>query len=274
LNHHKLLWRFGPLLRFNTAVAKAIDLDLRLYGHRGSSALLPENTMGAFRQALDDGATALEMDLHQTADGHFVVAHDPDGERMAGHARRIRDCTLDEVRRWNVGSGFPNDGDRSHLMPTLDEVLEELPDVPLSVDLKSGDPAAIPDLLALISGHGAAHRVIIGSFHDRLVYLARRLGYAGPTSLTRGEVAAVRLTPPAVSRRLVRGLAAMIPRRGWGFRLDGRGFIDRCRKLGLRVDFWVVNQPEEARDLLAAGATGIISDDPGAIVSVMQEFAR
>jgi len=251
-----------------------MEHELRLYGHRGASARLPENTLESFRQALDDGATALEMDLHRTADGHFVVAHDPDGERMAGHKGRISDCTLDEVRRWNVGSGFPNDRNRFHAMPTLDEVIEELPDVPLSVDIKPGDPTAIPDLLALISAHGASHRVIIGSFHDRLVYLVRRLGHTGPTSLTRFEVAAVRLTPPAVSRRLVRGQAAMIPRHGFGIRLDGRSFIRRCRKLGLRVDYWVVNESAEARDLLASGATGIITDDPRRIVPAMREFGR
>jgi glycerophosphoryl diester phosphodiesterase len=159
-------------------------------------------------------------------------------------------------------------------MPTLDEVLEELPAVPISIDLKPSDPNAMQDLLDLISRRGAAHRVIIGSFHDRLVYLARRLGYAGPTSLTRGEVAAVRLTPTAVSRRLVRGLAAMIPLRGWGFRLDRSGFIGRCRRLGLRVDYWVVNEPTEARDLLRRGATGIISDDPRRIAHVVREFDR
>ncbi len=65
--------------------------ELRLFGHRGSSARLPENTIAAFRQALDDGATALELDVHRTADGHIVVAHDPDGLRMAGVSGRIAD---------------------------------------------------------------------------------------------------------------------------------------------------------------------------------------
>jgi glycerophosphoryl diester phosphodiesterase len=257
------------LLRFNETVS---DQELRLYGHRGSSARLPENTLEAFRQALDDGATALEMDLHRTADGFFVVAHDPDGARMARQTRRISESTLADVRRWNVGAGSEGHGEVFHAMPTLAEVLDDLPGVPMSVDLKPGDPTAVGDLVDLINRYDAAHRVTIGSFHDSLVYLTRQLGYTGPTALTRGEVAALRLTPPAVSRRLVRGRAAMIPRRGWGFRLDSRSFIGRCRSLGLRVDFWVVNEPETARRLLGDGATGIISDDPRAIVPVMREF--
>jgi glycerophosphoryl diester phosphodiesterase len=114
--------------------------------------------------------------------------------------------------------------------------------------------------------------VTIGSFHDGLVQLVRRLGYAGATALTRWEVAAVCLAPLALSRRLVRGDAALIPRRGWGIRLDSGRFITRCRRLGLRVDYWVVNQPAAARTLLAAGATGVITDDPRAIAPVMAEF--
>ena len=66
--------------------------DLRLYAHRGASAHLPENSLEAFEKALADGATALELDIHRTADGHFVVAHDPHGQRMAGVAEHI--CTL------------------------------------------------------------------------------------------------------------------------------------------------------------------------------------
>ena len=96
--------------------------ELRLYGHRGSSARLPENTLVAFRQALDDGATALELDLHRTADGHLVVAHDPDGRRMAGASGLIRDLALSEVKRWNVAAGFRDGGGSSHAIPTLDEV--------------------------------------------------------------------------------------------------------------------------------------------------------
>jgi len=248
--------------------------DLRLFGHRGSSAKLPENTMAAFRRALDDGASALEMDLHRTADGHFVVAHDPDGLRMAGRPERIGESTLEGIRGWNVAAGFRGESGRVHRMPTLAAVLDELPEVPISVDVKAREPGSIPDLIELITRRGAAHRVTVGSFHDRLVYLTRRLGYTGPTALTRAEVAVTRLAPQSVCRRLVHGQAAMIPRDGMGLRLDGSRFIARCRRIGLRVDYWVVNDPADARRLLAAGATGIVSDDPVEIIPVMEEFER
>jgi glycerophosphoryl diester phosphodiesterase len=181
---------------------------------------------------------------------------------MAGASGRIADLPLDEVRRWDVGAGFHGGAGASHAVPTLDEVLESFPAMPISVDLKPDDSRAVPELLELIDRHGGAQRVTIGSFHGHLVLLARRLGYAGPTALTRWEVAAARLLPAMLARRLVRGRSAIIPRLGMGLRLDERRFIHRCRAMGLRVDYWVVNDPDEARGLLDRGATGIITDDP------------
>jgi glycerophosphoryl diester phosphodiesterase len=249
-----------------------VEPQLRLFGHRGSSALVPENTIEAFRQALDDGADALELDVHRTADGHFVVAHDPDGQRMAHTGARISDSMLSEVRSWNVGAGFGESDRAGHVIPTLADVIDGFPEVPISIDLKPDDRDAVRPLLELISNHDATDRVTVGSFHDRLVYALRGLGYTGPTALTRGEVAAVRFLPRAFSRFLIRGHAAMIPRSRGPIRLDSSRFIRRCRRLGLRVDYWVVNDPEDARDLLSRGATGIVSDDPGRIEPVMREF--
>jgi glycerophosphoryl diester phosphodiesterase len=244
--------------------------ELRLYGHRGASARVPENTLEAFRLALAEGADALELDVHQTADGHIVVVHDPDGARTAQVPHRISEQTLDEVKSWNVGAGFS--GCDAHTMPTLCDVLKAFPNIPISVDLKPDDTSIVDRLLLFIEEYGASKRVTVGSFHARLVHRLRGGGYQGPTALTRGEVAALRFLPRTIGRRMVRGNAAMIPCSHGPIRLDSGRFIARCRALGLRVDYWVVNDPDAARELLRRGATGIITDDPRLLVSVMQEF--
>jgi len=241
---------------------KRLRFKLRLYAHRGASARAPENTLSAFAAALVDGANALELDVHRTADGHFVVAHDGDGSRLCGTPERIAEISLADLRRWTV-AGEP--------LPTLAEVLEAFPEVPLSIDLKPDDATAVGPLLELLTAHGGEGRVTVASFHDRLVWRARRLGWAGRTALTRGEVAALRLAPLALARRLVRGQAAQVPLRSGVVRLDRRFFLERCGKLGIRADYWVVNDPAEARTLLAAGATGVMSDDPARLASLFRE---
>ncbi|MDH3816184.1 MAG: glycerophosphodiester phosphodiesterase family protein [Acidobacteriota bacterium] len=245
---------------------------LRLYGHRGAPAHLPENTLPAFERALADGANSLEIDVHPTADGHFVVAHDPDGKRMAGVAEQIRTSTLDQVKKWNVATGTGRSDLGHHSIPSLAETLEAFPDVPLSIDLKPDEPEAVAPLLEVVARHGAEHRVTLASFSARVVNRIRRLGYPGRTTLSKSEVAALRFLPAPLAKKFVAGNSAHIPVVHSGIRLDGRKFIARCRALGLRVDYWVVDDPTEARRLLDLGATGIMSDDPALIAPVFDEL--
>jgi len=247
--------------------------SLRLYGHRGASARLPENTIAAFERALADGANALEFDVHRTADGHFVVAHDPDGRRMAGVDEHIHAVGLDRVKRWKMAATGATTSER-FTVPTLEEVLHAFPEVAMSIDLKPDDPSAVPPLLEIVARHGVEDRVTLASFSTRVVRRMRGLGYPGRTTLSKLEVAVVRFLPAAVARRYVTGDAAHIPVRYRTVRLDGPPFIARCRALGLRVDYWVVDDPRVAHQLLDAGATGIMSDDPAAIAPVFRERAE
>jgi glycerophosphoryl diester phosphodiesterase len=240
---------------------------LRLYAHRGASLLCPENTIEAFQRALQDGANALELDVHATADGHFVVAHDPDGRRLAGDPRPIRSLTLADIRRWRLGP-------EACAVPTLMEVLETFPNVPMSIDLKPNNRALISKLVATLIDNGAEAQVTIASFHNRIMTAIHASSWSGSTALSRLEVALVRTIPEAAVRRFVRGSAAQIPRVAGPLRLDNRRFLDRCRRLGLRADFWVVNDPDEARELLARGATGLMTDDPARIAPVVRQFER
>jgi glycerophosphoryl diester phosphodiesterase len=233
---------------------------------------LPENTLPAFERALADGANSLEIDVHPTADGHFVVAHDPDGQRMAGVNQHISSSTLDQVKKWNVATGMARTDLDHHTVPTLSETLEAFPEVPLSIDLKPDRPDAVPPLLEVVTRHGAEDRVTLASFSTRVVQRMRDLGYPGRTTLSKLEVSLLRFLPVAIARRFVSGDSAHIPVEHSGIRLDGRRFIERCRSLGLRVDYWVVDEPEQARRLLERGATGIMSDDPALIAPVLREF--
>ncbi|HHQ48760.1 MAG TPA: hypothetical protein ENK19_07740 [Acidobacteria bacterium] len=254
-----------------TRPPRPIRHTLRLYGHRGAPSRFPENTLAGFAAALQEGANALELDIHRTADRRFVVAHDPDGRRTAGVPEQIRSVTLDQVKRWQLAPGIPRTDPGGLSVPTLEEVLEAFPDVPMSIDLKPDDPAAVPPLLELLARQGASSRVTLASFSTRIVRSIRRLGYPGRTALSKVEVAIVRLLPAAVARHFVLGDVAAVPVKQGPVRLDASSFIARCHRLGLRLDYWVVNDPEEARRLLDAGATGIVTDDPARIVPVFRE---
>ena len=249
-----------------------------LFGHRGAAGELPENTLPAFRRALEVGATALETDVHLTRDGHVVVSHDGDGTRTAGVPRRIRDTTLAEVRGWDVGQGFrrahPGSSGRAFRMPTLVEVLEELPPVPLNVDIKRHDAWAARAVVDVVRRHRAQDRVRLASFDAATLKIVRAVGYEGATSLGASEVIRLICLPEAALRRIrVGGTAAQIPpRQGW-ISLDTPAFVAKAHALGLLVHYWTIDDPVEAERLLRAGADGIISNEPARLAPVFARFA-
>ncbi len=224
-----------------------------IYAHRGASAELPENTIAAFERALELGADAIETDAHMTRDGRIVLSHDP---------HRIPQQTLEQVRAWKAD------------VPTLDEVLERFPGVVFNVDAKQTEPDMIPALLRVIRAARATDRVRIASFSTRNLERARDLGYEGETGMSSKEIARVMFLPRAALRWVrVPGHAAQVPRRAYGVRFDTQSAIDRFHQLGLRVDFWTIDDPEEARRLFAMGADGVMTDDPRRLCAALRHDA-
>lgn len=241
---------------------------VRIYAHRGASAERPENTLPAFRRALDVGADALELDLQVTRDGVLVVSHDADGRRMCGVPRRLADVTWDEARHWDAGAGFrgpdggaPFAGGEVRL-PTFEEVVVEFAGVPLNVDLKRD---LADTTVALLRRLKAETRVRLASFQLRTLRRVRALGYAGPTALSRTEVLASLALPGPLFGPARGSDAAQLP-----LSLARPWIVHRMKSLGLRVDFWTVDDPERARQLIALGADGLMTNDPARLVAALR----
>jgi len=114
-----------------------------LVAHRGGSGLAPENTLEAFRSAVDDwGADILEMDVRLSADGHVVVIHDETVDRTTNGSGAVGALTLEELRALDAGwrftdpSGATSFRGRGARLPTFDEVLDAFPAVRINVEAK------------------------------------------------------------------------------------------------------------------------------------------
>ena len=251
--------------------------DFRLYAHRGCPAELPENTLPAFQRAVELGVDALEMDVHLTRDGHPLVSHDPDAARMGGRPAAWRDLDLRDAQAVDLGQGFTAaDGTRPFVgqgfhAPTLEQVLTTFASVRLNVDVKQWQPPMVKPLLALLRRLKAEHRVTLASFRARTLLAVRRRGYGGETALAQTEVAALLALPRRAIRALpFVGTAAQVPLKAGPIRFDRAAFIERCHDLGLRVDFWTVDDPAEARRLIGLGADGIMTDDPARMAPALR----
>ncbi|HEY6050393.1 MAG TPA: glycerophosphodiester phosphodiesterase family protein, partial [Thermoanaerobaculia bacterium] len=130
----------------------------------------------------------------------------------------------------------------------------------INVDLKA---EVAPLAVATLRRLGAEQQVTLASFRSSTLRRVRALGYRGETSLGRSEVARLLSLPVAAQRGILAppGRAAQLP-----VSLAQRWVVARCHALGLRADYWTVNDPIQARALVALGADGIMTDDPAAIV--------
>lgn len=235
--------------------------------HRGARLVAPDNSLEAFEAALRAGADGIETDVHCSADGHVVLAHDPHGRGTARIDRAIVGCTLAELECWDIACGPEVARWRGPVrMPTLEAALYAFPGARFNVDIKVHTPAAVDAVLDAVARCRAAARVLLTSFSRRVLQRVRARGYGGPTGVAQSEAIAVlllRRPAPAGATRL------QIPERFGPLSLDRRWVIARARAVGLRVDYWVVNDPARAAALLALGAAGIVTDDPAAIVPVV-----
>lgn len=245
-----------------------------IFGHRGSPATHPENSLEGFRHALSVGASALELDVHVTRDGRVVVMHDDDGARVAGVNRRVADVTWTDLAQWDLGATFerPN-GEAPFIgvrVPLLSAVLEELGGVTLNIDIKAHGAHVVPAVLRVVRAHRGAGTVRLASFSQSTLRRVRSAGYEGPVGMGPVEVAALRFLPSAVAARSVHGDAAQVPLAQGAIRFDTAAFVERAHRLGRVVHYWTIDSETDAVRLRDLGADGIVTNDPGRLAASLR----
>lgn len=265
--------------------------DLHVIGHRGAAGVAPENTVEAIERGVRAGASAIEIDVHLSADGHLVAIHDDTVDRTTDGTGPVEEMSLDEIRRLDAGYRFTPDRGRSFpyrgagiRIPTLDEAVEAAADLPMVIEVKS--PAAGEALGAWLrarSGDGppgsdraADHqRFIVGGFERDAVEPAA--AEAAWRCATRADlIPFILLGKIGIGGPLRSDLdALMLPIRKGPLRLVTRRFVRQAHDRGLGVFVWTVNRPDVMRKLLHLGVDGLISNVPARVRRILDErYAR
>jgi glycerophosphoryl diester phosphodiesterase len=234
---------------------------VRILGHRGASSDAPENTLAAFRLAMDQGADGVELDARLCRSGEVVVFHDERLERLTGAAGRVADTSWADLGRLEVRAAPA--GDPPARIPLLADVLEALPRTAfVNVELKCEDWAGtrVADAAgALLEAGGHGTHVVVSSFDPRCLL---RLALTHPR-LRRGLL----LDPdrPQRVQRLVTlplvGRDAVHPEASQLTEVDVR----RWHASGREVAVWTVDDPQVARRLRTWGVDTCITNRPGAL---------
>ena len=239
--------------------------------HRGGSTYAPnvgrENTVAAFREAVDMGYRYLETDVHATSDGRLVAFHDEVLDRVTDSRGAIADLPWSEVAAARIAGTDP--------VPLMDELFETFPAARFNIDVKA--PGAIGPLTEAIRRHRALDRVCIGSFSDsRLRAVRRALGPDLATSAGPRDVASLRLLPAVLSRWLRSPAQALqIPvEHALGpvtATVVTARLIATAHRLGKQVHVWTIDEEAEMHRLLDLGVDGIVTDRIDTLRDVLAE---
>jgi glycerophosphoryl diester phosphodiesterase len=251
-----------------------LDLTQRpVIAHRGASGSAPENTLEAFQMAARLGADAFELDVHLSADGVPVIIHDPTLERTTGRQGSIAGQTLAQLREVDAGARFSPDGGRTFpfrgaglVIPTLAQVLEAFPDMPLLLDIK--EPRAQAAVRRVLLEKGAAGRCVLASDQAEALTLfepAQFCRAASPREISQlywGSL--LRRAGPAGPERGAECAYQVlsVPARYRGLRVPTPSFVAAARERRCPVHVWTVNDPAVAHRLWRGGVAGIVTNFP------------
>ena len=236
--------------------------------HRGASGSAPENTLAAFRRAVELGAGFIETDLQLSRDTRLVALHDPTLERTTNGIGKVSSATLAELQKLDAGAWFQGpaaepgsfSGER---VPTIEEILAfgQEKDIGLFLEIKApGASGADNTLVGALHAADAVGRTVVLSFDPGVLAKVRKLdplimvGYLYEDSLA-----------DAVEKAVAAGARQILPRVD---RITAN-LVEEAHRSDLKIVAWTVNARQKMKELMDLGVDGIITDYPQELVSLL-----
>ncbi len=203
--------------------------EFMIIGHRGAAGYEPENTLLSFRKAIDIGVDWIEFDLHRSADGHLVVIHDDTVDRTTDGHGKVRDMTLEELKKLDAGKG--------QQIPTLQEVIDLARGrVKMIAEIKQEGIEV--ELLDLIDRNDIVNSCMVSSFFG---YAIRRCKEFHPQLQTAAIFSHLPIDFRVMSLDIMAD--ALFLRKD----IASQALVEECHKNGFNVCIWNEDTPEEIR---------------------------
>ncbi len=260
--------------------------------------------MSAIRNALKQGATGIELDVHATLDGYLVVCHDPEVDRTTNGSGKIASMTWKDISRLDNAYWFAPGREITRDLPEedyslrgraktdpdfriarLDEVIELMQDYPgvlINLDIKQTYPDVEPyeeRLADLIRRSSFEDRTIVASFLDSALerfhaYAPEISTAAGPSfvadfvrELQAGQNPEVNIGLNQVSFQVPTGFTGPT----FSVTIVDANFIEAAHSHGLAVHVWTINDTAKMERLIDLGVDGIITDRPSVLIGILND---
>jgi len=220
--------------------------------HRGASSIAPENTLKAFKKAIELKADCIEFDVHKSKDGEIVIMHDANTFRATGRSGLIKEMTLEELRLLDCGDG--------EKIPTLRELVR-LAKGKIGLNCEVKVRGIAEQIIKILNEEDSLETTIISSFkHDVLLKIQKlepqiKLASLEPTRTgwIKSWLSRKKLIRVAIKNKFY----AINP----FFKLVNEKFINKAHNNNLKVFPWTVNSDSAIMKLINLGVNGIITND-------------
>lgn len=230
--------------------------------HRGSSADAPENTLGAFQQAILDHAGYAELDVQETADGVVMLMHDDNALRTTGLNKNMWEVTSTELKQVSAGSWFHKDF-KEERVPTLDEVITLVKGhMRLNIELKNNGHGVqlAKKTVDLIQEHDFVKECTVTSFDADLLHSVKALNPSIKTGLIVDQK--TKNLDESMKSSDFDVISAAYP-------IVNEAFMKKAEDLHKEVYVWTVNDARMMKRMLALGVSSIITNEPAKLVKLM-----
>ncbi|MCC7490891.1 MAG: hypothetical protein IT204_01010 [Fimbriimonadaceae bacterium] len=227
--------------------------------HRGFSVDYPENTLAAFRAALDLPVDGCECDVHRSSDGVVYLLHDHTLNRTTGRDAAAEALPWSELQTLDAGA-WKDPRFAGERLPRLLDVLPlHIGRAQLVIEIKGGDPALVDGVLAAIEATGAVGWCAVISFD-----FAALADFAARQPRVPCLYLLSQLPADETARRALvdQVLAARLHGFDLHFQAVDAAFCRLCHQQGLAVWVWTVNSAQAAAPLLPMGIDALTSDRP------------
>lgn len=246
-------------LFFSTFLPGIIMSQTAVIAHRGSSGTAPENTLAAFKFAIESGADFIELDVHLSKDGELIVMHDESVNRTTNGKGKIKELSLDQIKKLDAGKWF-DDSFTGMVVPTLDEVFR-LPDekIKFLIEIK-GTPKKYPGIEKKVADKIARYRVknrcILQSFNLEFLKNFHTID------------STFQLHYLVVGKVFPENIPGYIRAVNPNFHFVTAKKISKLHKANRTIFVWTVNDERKMKKLLELGVDGIITNFPGKLKAI------
>ncbi len=218
---------------------------MKIIGHRGCAGLEPENTMRAFRKAMELGVREVELDVHESLDGYLVVIHDDKVGRTTNGKGRVSELTLFQLQKLDAGKG--------EAIPRLESVLNLFKKSSMIVNLEIKRSGCEQSVVNLIRDFRMEHQTVVISFLPEVLRTVKNLSPRLDIGLIikRRRKNVLKLAEELKAERILIKHSLATPR-----------LVRTAHLMNFRIIVWTVDNPKDIRKMIALNVDGICSNYP------------